>query len=425
MIDFNYRKFLLFQFLYLIAASILAFLIFLRTNSALNYFLFWPLAVSLNLIYIKLFILPRASAEIEESFARKDEAYHIQKKELEQEHIKYKRILDNLHDSVFILNKDLHIIYANRAFKNHFDLWEKKFPVSLIVVTRNLEFRDFLKNAVIESAAKSKKGFTFNSLHDPYKTFFDLHIFPLDERQNYLCTFHDVTEQKMLEIVREDFVANFSHEVRTPLTIVNGQIQSLKAMLLPLEEYTQKYESYFEKIENNSRRLINLFNDLLQLVSIESKKEINKEKVDIEILLEMLIEDLKLNYPDKQVSFEFDLKQKVFLLNYNLIEQALLNLIDNALKYSKAQGIVKFSSYSENGWDHLIISDSGVGIPEELQHRIFERFFRVDNSRNSKVDGTGLGLSIVKHIIQKHEGKIKVQSKLNAGTSFTLTFPAA
>ena len=102
----------------------------------------------------------------------------------------------------------------------------------------------------------------------------------------------------------------------------------------------------------------------------------------------------------------------------------MINLIDNSLKYIEHSGVITISSSHEEGWDHLIVADNGVGIPEDQVHRIFERFFRVDASRSSDIEGTGLGLSIVKHIMQKHEGKIKAQSIEGIGTSFTLSFPS-
>jgi two-component system phosphate regulon sensor histidine kinase PhoR len=234
---------------------------------------------------------------------------------------------------------------------------------------------------------------------------------------------HDVTERKLADQMREDFVSNFSHEVRTPLTILNGQMQSLKMDMEKNGQFKTEYKSIFEKIDKNSKRLSNLFNDLLRLTSVEKKKDILKEDVNIEQMIEGLFEELSLNYPHKSIKHSTDLRTKIFLADYNLFEQVMINLIDNAYKYVGALGNIKVSTRTEGAYDILEVSDDGMGIPLDQQHRIFERFFRVDSSRSSEVEGTGLGLSIVKHIIQKHDGKIKVSSTTGRGTSFTVSLP--
>lgn len=440
MIEIRYRRILFFQAIFLVLLSLISF-IFLKSNAdVFKYFILWTSAIALNLLYIKKFALPSMSLirktqdssleknlsweEIEETITRKDVAFKKQKEEFELENLNYKRLLDSLQDPVCIFTKDLIIIYANEAFSAFFHISDKKLPIPLIEISRNLDFKEFLKNALKTDTTSRKSYFSFNQLQDPHKTYFDLKVFPDDNRHNYLCLLHDVTERKMIDQVREDFVSNFSHEVRTPLTILNGQMQILKVQLLDEDNFESRFGQYFVKIENNSRRLINLFNDLLRLTTVETKKEITKEVIDIEEMLTFITMDLLINYPDKKIHFEINLEQKNFFVDYSLFEQALLNLIDNALKYIKHSGIITISSFHEDNWDHLIIKDSGVGIPEDQIHRIFERFFRVDSGRSSEIEGTGLGLSIVKHIIQKHDGRIKAQAKPNEGTTFTLSFPA-
>lgn len=439
MIEIQYRRILFFQTLFLITLAIASLLLSKNDVAWFNYVLLWSTAIILNLLYIKTFALPSDSlmskirnsalknelswSEIEETIARKDVAFKKQKQEFELENLKYRRLLDSLQDPVCILKKDLTLIYANEAFSTLFHLADKKLPVPLIVVSRNLDFQEFLKNAVSANLTSKKSYFTFNPLQDPHKIFFDIKVFPVDDVNNYLCLLHDVTERKMADQVREDFVSNFSHEVRTPLTILNGQMQALKSQLANEDQFEARFAPYFHKIENNSRRLINLFDGLLRLTSVETKKEVIKEEIDIEEMLTFLTADLLNNYPDKKIKFEIKLLQKTFFVDYNLFEQALLNLVDNAIKYSEDNGVITITSSHEDNWDHLLIHDTGVGIPEDQLPRIFERFFRVDSSRSSGILGTGLGLSIVKHIVQKHDGKIKVSSKPLEGTTFTLTFP--
>ncbi len=438
MIEIRYKLVLFFQAIFLITLALFSYLLFKNNSDPVKFFIVWIAAILLNLIFIKSYALPSRSLvkklgasgiqegltwlEIEESVAKKDVAFKKQKEEFELENLKYKLLLDSLADPVCILNKELVIIYANQSFVTLFNFNEKKLPIPLIEVTRNLDFQEFLENAVKVEETSRKSYFSFNQ--DPHKFYFDLKVFPVDNINNYLCLLHDVTERKMADQMREDFVSNFSHEVRTPLTILNGQMQNLRLQLQSDPQYQTKYAPYFLKIENNSRRLINLFNDLLRLTSVESKKDMVKEAIDIDEMLTFLTQDLLINYPDKKIQFKLNLEQKLFLIDYNMFEQVMINLIDNSLKYIEHSGVITISSSHEEGWDHLIVADNGVGIPEDQVHRIFERFFRVDASRSSDIEGTGLGLSIVKHIMQKHEGKIKAQSIEGIGTSFTLSFPS-
>jgi two-component system phosphate regulon sensor histidine kinase PhoR len=440
MIEIRHKKILFSQALFLFILAI-STLYFLKNNlSLLKFIILWIMATAFNLFFLLKYALPTRSllskirtaslaedsswAEIEDSFVRKEIALKKQKDEFISENLKYKKLLDSLEDPVCILTKDLSIIYANQSFNLLFDSGNKKTPYPLIEITRNFEFQDFLKKATRTQQTIRKSYFSFNPLQDPYKAFFDLKVFPVEDMTNYLCLLHDVTERKMTEQVREDFVSNFSHEIRTPLTILNGQMQNLKSRLLKEHNFKEEFEPFFKKIDNNTRRLVNLFNDLLQLSSVETKKDLNKESINIEEMLIYLTQDLMINYPNKKIQFDIQLDQKLFFVDYNLFEQVLLNLIDNSLKYIEKNGIISISSYHEDDWDHLVIKDSGIGIPEDLLHRIFERFFRVDSSRSSEIEGSGLGLSIVKHIIQKHDGKIKALSNLGEGTTFTLSFPA-
>lgn len=437
MIEIRYKRILFLQTIFLIVIAFISYLAFKNHYQPLKMILFWSSAIFFNLIFIRHYALPSESLlkkiseadarddlsweEIEETITRKDTALLKQREEFELENSKYRLLLDSLEDPVCILNKRLKIIYANQSFTMLFGIFDKELPLPLLEVTRNLDFQQFIEESLKVRSTSRKTYFSFNQLQDPHKNYFDLKVFPVDNSNNYLCLLHDVTERKMADQMREDFVANFSHEVRTPLTILNGQMQNLK-MELQKDHLLEKYSSPIQKIENNSRRLINLFNDLLRLSSVETKKEIHKETINVEEMLDFLTQDLLLNYPEKKIFFKFNLQQKTFHVDYQLFEQVMINLIDNALKYSGDQGEIEISSIQDTYGDHLSVSNSGPAIPEEQLHRIFERFYRGDASRSKEIEGTGLGLSIVKHIVQKHDGKIRVSSREQT-TTFTLTFP--
>lgn len=446
MIEIRYQRILFFQALFLFLLGTFIYNFF-KKSFGLHvgasfwslYLLVWFVFIFFNLLFIKFFALPTKGllkklestvppddlswAVIEDSLSKRDVHHQIIQSEYEIENLKYKILLDSLHDPVCIFNKDEIILYSNQAFNTLFSLPENTNKASLLEVTRNLYFQEFIKRATSGSETQRINEFSFNPIQDSFKKFFEITVFPLKNIQNYLIIMHDVTERKMADQMREDFVANFSHEVRTPLTILNGQMQSLKMNLEKAPDFESKFRGAFEKIDHNSRRLVNLFNDLLMLTSVEKKKDLIREEVSSEVLIEGLAEEIAGNYPTKKVQFTFDFKAPTLYVDYNLFEQVMMNLIDNAIKYSGVDGKVTISTYIQDNSSIIEISDNGMGIPEDQQLRIFERFFRVDTSRSSDVAGTGLGLSIVKHIIQKHDGKIKVTSKMNEGTTFTISLP--
>lgn len=407
-----------------------------------SYWLYWVGFIFLNILFLKIFALPskkimktvspESSPEdvswsmIEEKLLKKDLERQSLQENWEQENLKYKTLLDSLLDPIFIYDQDLSVSYANQAFLTYFHLPVEKIPSPMIEISRNLDFQEILKASQKTEHPVKISSFTFSQLQDPHKIFFELKMFPMKNTRGHLCLMHDITQMRMADLMREDFVANFSHEVRTPLTILNGQLQNLKQSIATGKSFDEaKIKTIFERIDNNSRRLINLFNDLLRLTSVEKKIELIKEEVDILPLVETICEELSVNYPDKKITFEFDFKVNNFFVDYNLFEQVLINLTDNAFKYIPAQGVVRFQTFydEKNSSTILEISDNGIGIPEDQVHRIFERFFRVDASRSSEIQGTGLGLAIVKHIIQKHEGKIKASSNQGSGTTFTISLP--
>jgi two-component system phosphate regulon sensor histidine kinase PhoR len=325
------------------------------------------------------------------------------------------QIFNSLQDAIFIFNQDLHVLECNSSFAKFFNTSELNFPVTFIEISRNLDFRIFLKAAIENKVVTKLHAFTFDTIQSPLTRYFDITCTPLEQTELYICIFHDITERKNTEQIKEDFISNFSHEIKTPLTVLHGHIQSLKN-----DDISKKIAPIIQKMEYNTSRMINLFNDLLLLSSIEKKSEIHKEVVEIEDHINFLAYDLLVSYPDAKVELKFAIKQKNFYVDLPLFEQVLLNLIDNSIKYGSSQ--ITISTFPENEFDVLTIEDNGQGIPDHQIHRIFERFYRVELSHSPASKGTGLGLAIVKHIIQKHEAKIQVSSQLHSGTKFVLHF---
>jgi two-component system phosphate regulon sensor histidine kinase PhoR len=447
MIEIRYKKILFFQAFFLFALGAFVYNFFKKSFGLHNvgatfwsfYLLTWFLFIVFNLLFLKYFALPTKGllkklesttlpedlswSVIEDTLSKRDVHHQLIQSEYEIENLKYKILLDSLHDPVCIFGQDQIILYSNQTFDLLFNIPDHSKKSSLLEVTRNHEFHDFIKKSISTDEVQKLDEFSFNPIQDSFKKYFEIKVFPLKTIQNYLCVMHDVTERKLADQMREDFVANFSHEVRTPLTILNGQTQTLKMMLEKNKEFDTEYKPIFEKLDNNSRRLLSLFNDLLRLTSVEKKKDLFKEEIHIEPIIEGLAEELKINYPLKSIRFTYDFRAPILYVDYNLFEQVMINLIDNAYKYVGALGNVSITTSVVGENSMLEITDDGMGIPEDQLHRIFERFFRVDASRSSEVAGTGLGLSIVKHIVQKHDGKIKVSSKFSKGTTFTILLP--
>lgn len=324
------------------------------------------------------------------------------------------QIFNSLEDSIFIISHELQVIEKNNSFLKLFKAFDLNFPLSFIEINRNLDFQNFLKDAVTKKQSSKIVDFSFETIHTPLMRYFDITCLPLENSELYICIIHEITERKITEQIKEDFISNFSHEIKTPLTVLHGHIQVLKQEL--------NNHRIITKMEYNTSRMMNLFNDLLLLSSLEKKIGIKKEVVDIEDHLQFLCQDLLINYPNKKIELDFNIKEKSFWVDLPLLEQVVLNLMDNSLKYSDTEVKITVTTYDENDFNVLVIEDNGPGIPEHQIHRIFERFYRGELSHSPTIKGTGLGLAIVKHIIQKHDAKIHVTSVLNTSTKFIMHF---
>jgi two-component system phosphate regulon sensor histidine kinase PhoR len=246
------------------------------------------------------------------------------------------------------------------------------------------------------------------------------------ERVATLIVLHEVTRLRQLEKVRTDFVANVSHELKTPITAIRGAAETLRdgAAADP-----DQAPLFLEMIERQSARLQAIVEDLLNLTRLESLDSAEKTRLEIASPAAVVETALELCRPTAQrigVALEASLDAGARAsLNPLLLEQALVNLIDNAVKYSGPGSTVRIAV--ENGPQAVVIrvSDSGPGIAPEHHSRIFERFYRVDKGRSRAAGGTGLGLSIVKHVVQLHRGHVAIDSAPDNGTTFTIRLPKA
>ena len=242
------------------------------------------------------------------------------------------------------------------------------------------------------------------------------------EREGTILVFHDVTRLKQLERTREDFVANVSHELRTPLSLIKGYVETL---LDGARNDPAIAERFLKIIERNTQRLDLLIQDLLTISALESgRMKLNLQPVELRPLVEKIFADLHSRAEMKGVNLVLDLPELTAHADAHRLEQVLANLVDNAIKYGRAQGTVAIGGRrAEDGELEIFAQDDGPGIPPEALDRVFERFYRVDKARSRDQGGTGLGLSIVKHIVQSHGGRVWVKSEFGKGATFFFTLP--
>lgn len=229
-----------------------------------------------------------------------------------------------------------------------------------------------------------------------------------------VLTVLDITDIKRLENIRSQFVANVSHELKTPLTSIKGFAETLKYV-----EDNNTRNKFLDIIDKEAERLTNLINDILILSNIENSNKMKEEGFNPSEVIEEVIDIVVNSMNNKQVKINFNNKGiKDLLGDRDKFYQMILNLVENAIKYSKDKVIIDINAYDRKNYAYIEIEDNGIGIPKEDLPRIFERFYRVDKSRAK--GGTGLGLAIVKHIVKMFNGEIFVDSIVDKGTKFTI-----
>jgi two-component system, OmpR family, phosphate regulon sensor histidine kinase PhoR len=258
-----------------------------------------------------------------------------------------------------------------------------------------------------------------------------------DAGRAFILVFHDITQLKRLERMRRDFVANVSHEVRTPLAAIAGYTETLLAGAV---DDAQRARHFLGIIERHSERLGRLVNDLLTLSDLElGRTELRRTAVEAGVVIGAALEVLHGKAEQREVTLEEQIAPGLPALDadQDRLEQAVLNLVDNAIKYTPRGGRVTVRARAlaadevpevlrrsdGPGFCELVVADTGVGVPPDDLPRLTERFYRVDKARSRELGGTGLGLAIVKHIVQAHGGALQIQSELGKGTTVRLVLP--
>ncbi|MEJ2007603.1 MAG: ATP-binding protein [Acidobacteriota bacterium] len=331
-------------------------------------------------------------------------------------------ILASMVEGVLAVDSELRITFCNDSFRRvigtpapvaeHQPLLEVlRDPELLEMFTRVLESRQSMKRRVRLAGAEGRS--------------FEVQVTPLagPGRNGVIAIFYDITDLERLERVRRDFVANVSHELRTPLTAISGYAETLLEGGL---EDQQNNRKFVEIIKAHATRLGNIASDLLVLSELESERPaVESRPVSVRATVETA---LKIVEPAAELSGIAincgQLEEAEVLAEKGRLEQALVNLLDNAIKFNRPHGEVHLDVKREDSKIRITVADTGIGIPSTDLSRIFERFYRVDKARSREMGGTGLGLSIVKHVIERMNGTVSVESQLGKGSTFTVLLPA-
>lgn len=335
-------------------------------------------------------------------------------------------ILSSVASGIIAIDNNQRILFINKKATEMLNIEDEELAGrQLIFVLRNHQIQEFLGD-VLENKIYKETEITLNY---PQERIIRLYTNPILERDGLypigiIIVLQDITHVRKLERVRSEFVANVSHELKTPLTSIKGFIETLKEGAIKDEKAASRF---IDIIDAEADRLVHLINDTLLLSELESKeKEKSKERIELESVIDDIILLFKPKAESKRITIEKDVEENIGYINgsKDQFKQMLINIIDNAVKYTKEEGRVIIKGYLEESKKVISIEDTGIGIPEEDLPRIFERFYRVDKSRSKiGVSGTGLGLSIVKHIAINMGAEISVESKIGKGTKFILTFP--
>jgi two-component system, OmpR family, phosphate regulon sensor histidine kinase PhoR len=326
-----------------------------------------------------------------------------------------------MQDALLLVDSNRQVILTNQTFRNLFDAPEIPVATPLLEIVRDPTLDRLLTDA-FSGNGPVRCELTLDELQ------IEMRAVPTKNEAGQitgaLVLFHDITELKKIDQVRRDFVANVSHELRTPLSILRGYIETL---LDTPKSSREELTRILRVMERHSNRLELLVEDLLTLAQLESgNPDLQLGNVDLSSFFRETIHDWEKQLTSKQLNIIVDVPPELppMCADRTRLQEALYNLLDNAVKYSREQSEIRLSARCRDGEIELSVSDDGIGIVREDLPRIFERFYRADKARSpDKVHGTGLGLAIVKHIAQLHGGRVEAESELGKGTTIRMLLP--
>ena len=347
---------------------------------------------------------------------------------IQRQRDEYQLVLAGMSEAVIVLDRELRVLETNFAAVSIFQQTrEEMVGHPLLKAVRNLRLHEFA-DELIHGATEKTEEVTLRMTEGGRMLFLQVHGAPLggDERDDRLAravlVFTDISEIRRSEQIRKDFVSNVSHELKTPITSIKGFVETLQD---GADEDPALRSRFLNIILKQADSMHAIIEDLLQLSRLDERSlTMVQTSVDLKDILLTAAEKVRPSGEEKNMSFSLEAPESLFVRgNRGLLEQAVFNLVDNAVKYSDPGKDIRVKLFAREGRGIITVADSGVGIPAEDLPRIFERFYRVDKARSRETGGTGLGLAIVKHIVQVHDGQVGVDSIPGRGSTFSLIFP--
>ena len=343
--------------------------------------------------------------------------------ELEYKNLQLRSILKSISNGILAIDIEGNILLINDEAKNMINC-----PKEVMVEGRNISFairNDLILKQIMMFMGSKVNEKTIINMEDG--RFLRIKLDPVYLQNNKsivigsIVNIEDISERVRAENMRKDFVANVSHELKTPLTSISGFAETLK-----LNENIDKEtrNRFLTIIDGEANRLRRLIEDILTLSFIENDKKEEKEAINLYSVYRRVEDMLMISARTKNISLNCDADETIKIAaNADYVKQIILNLVDNAIKYTSENGNVNVKIFADKDDAVIKVSDTGMGIPKEDQARIFERFYRVDKARSREIGGTGLGLAITKHIAMNLGGTISVESELEKGSTFTVRIP--
>ncbi|MEI8064168.1 MAG: ATP-binding protein [Verrucomicrobiota bacterium] len=325
-------------------------------------------------------------------------------------------ILAGMTEGVLVVDANGRLRLLNAALRQAFGLTDEALGKTVLEVFRDAGLAELI------GAAPAARELTFLQ---PAGRVFTVQAGRLTGTTGVVVVFHDISRLKQLENIRKDFVANVSHELRTPLAVIKGYVETLLDEEPP-DAATGR--QFLETIQRHTHRLEVLIDDLLSISALESQQvKLDCKPVFIRATIAAVVEELSQRAREKNITISLETPSDLPAVSadFQRLHEVLVNLIDNAIKYTPAGSLINVSAVRANDFLTVCVADNGPGIAAEHLPRIFERFYRVDKARSRELGGTGLGLAIVKHIIQAHGGRVWVESELEKGSRFYFSLPLA
>ena len=347
----------------------------------------------------------------------------------------FEATMSGMREGLLVVDRDMRVVASNPAAHQLFNLSSGKLNSQrLTELTRS----PAIYGAFLDALQGTERSGVKVETHGPERLIFDLRVVPLNSSngistsrrrgrtelaapQGALGVFIDVTRIERLERVRQEFLSNVSHELRTPLTAILAFVETLETNALEDQESAKRFLAIIRK---NASRMNNLIGDILELSAIEAGNVVVRaETIELAPLVVEVIAALAAQAKARAITVvnEVPVEVEVFA-DARRLEQMLMNLIDNAIKFNREGGRVTVKFVRAAG-DQIRVMDTGEGIPAQYLDRLFERFYRVDRARSREIGGTGLGLAIVKHLARAHGGEVSVTSDLGKGSVFTIELP--